>query len=58
MDNDGVQPDFYAKAFINDHTAPMLWPIALMLIDLYFTQTAFSFHQPLPDPATVVRLLF
>lgn len=44
MDNDGVQPDLYAKASINNHTALMLWPIALMLIDLYFTQTALLFH--------------
>ena len=44
MDNDGVQPDLYAKASIKNHTAPMLWLIAPMFIDLYFTQTAFFFH--------------
>ena len=44
MDNDGEQPELYAKASIKNYTAPMLWPIVLMLIDLYFTQTAFLLH--------------
>lgn len=44
MDDDGVQPDLYAKATINNYTAPILWPIARMLIDLYFTQTSSLSH--------------